>query len=477
MLCCALFAAAGCSSYEERAFEFEGMLRSGRYDAAARLAAGEARDASDADRLLWQLESGAANRIAGDFRASAARFADALETVRAWDRRPDTLLSAEALATLNNMSSLPYRGTGGDRILLSTYQALNHLSLGERDKARVALNLALERQKEAVAANAARIEQTQNETRAARGNYDVGRAERDGRFAGALDNAYGESRALRGYADYVNPFSVWLHGLFFLHAGDGSASDLERARISLRRAAEMTGNAAAREDAESAAAVAAGTGAKPPANVTYVIFETGLAPVREQVRIDVPLFIATTRVPYVGAAFPRLRFRRHFANTLAISTVAAGTAGAAGSAVAPPPPPVSTERIANVDAIVAADFNNALPSVIARTLINAGVKAAASYAVNEASARSRNAGVQLAAFVGTFAYSYATTGADLRAWHSLPKEFQIAKLPTPANRRLRLATGAAPFVEITLDPGEVNVVHVRSPSETAPLTVSQFVLR
>ncbi len=47
---------------------------------------------------------------------------------------------------------------------------------------------------------------------------------------------------------------------------------------------------------------------QPVTPTTYVIFETGVAPVREQIRIDIPLFIAGSRdVPYLGAAFPVLR--------------------------------------------------------------------------------------------------------------------------------------------------------------------------
>ena len=35
---------------------------------------------------------------------------------------------------------------------------------------------------------------------------------------------------VRALSDYVNPFTTWLHGVFFLHAGT-DASDSERARV------------------------------------------------------------------------------------------------------------------------------------------------------------------------------------------------------------------------------------------------------
>ena len=41
-------------------------------------------------------------------------------------------------------------------------------------------------------------------------------------------------------------------------------------------------------------------------NQCWVIFENGLGPVKEEIRIDLPLFLATNRVYYTGIALPRL---------------------------------------------------------------------------------------------------------------------------------------------------------------------------
>ena len=42
-------------------------------------------------------------------------------------------------------------------------------------------------------------------------------------------------------------------------------------------------------------------------NQCWVIFENGLGPVKEEVRLDLPLILATNRVYYTGIALPRLR--------------------------------------------------------------------------------------------------------------------------------------------------------------------------
>jgi len=46
-------------------------------------------------------------------------------------------------------------------------------------------------------------------------------------------------------------------------------------------------------------------------NTVWVIFENGLGPVKKEFRLDIPLFIATNKVKYVGIALPKLEFRNN----------------------------------------------------------------------------------------------------------------------------------------------------------------------
>ena len=465
----ALAGFSGCStSYEKDAAALARDWSRGDYAAAADFAGKKSDAARDADRLLWQLEWGAATRAAGRFDESVRAFDAALETLSQWDRTPDVSLSSETLAALSNMNALPYRGTAYDRIMLSTYQALNYLALGQHDKARVALNLTLDRQTEAVQANAARIERIT----AAQG-ADVERARQDGNLTSALDAAYAETRRTKAYADYVNPFSVWLHGVFFLANATGT-SDIERAHKSLERAAAMAPNDAVRADLAAAeelrAATGAGATALPP--ITYIILETGLAPTRREVRIDIPLIFVTGKIPYVGAAFPQLQFYENHAAALSVWTLPDRA------------PPVHTQTLARMDGIIAPDFDNELPEIVTRTLLSTLLKAAISYGVNEATDRAvknKTDGVALAAWlasrIATTVYSAATANADLRTWHTLPKEFQVARLPTPPGRRLRLALGHTPAVDITLNTGTVGVVYVKSTARDTPPVITQFTLK
>ncbi|MDR3228278.1 MAG: hypothetical protein LBT53_02525 [Puniceicoccales bacterium] len=467
---------AGCSSYEQDVAKTIELWSHGDYAGAASLSGDVLKETGSGDRLLWQLENATTLRGAGKFNDSIAAFDAALETVADWDRQPDVSVSSEALAALNNMTSLPYRGTGYDRIMLSTYQALNYLALGRRDNARVALNLALQRQAEAVAANAKRIENSQDEAKAAKRNgensYDADRALKDDSVKSGLSENYSETRSMRAYADYVNPFSVWLDGIFFL-ANNRGGSDTERAYKSLQRAASMTSCAAVKEDFALAAKVRAAVGVPSIPPIVYVIHEAGLAPARHEIKINIPVFIVTSKVPFVSAAFPKLEFNKSKNSSLRVWSDAPGAAA-----------PATTETLARMDSVIATDFDNEFPAIVVRTLISTGIKAAIAYGINTASDKAtekKSEGVRLAAFIAsrvtTAVYSVATAAADLRTWRTLPKEFQVARITPPKDRVLRIATGGHAAQTVNLLPGTVNVIYVRTTRANTPLAVSQFVLK
>src|SRR5690606_34009698 len=93
-------------------------------------------------------------------------------------------------------------------------------------------------------------------------------------------------------------------GVFHLAAGVGPA-DVERALQAFERAGALApGNVYVQQDIAAARAVLAG---EPVPTVTYVIVESGLAPRREEMRIDLPLFVFGGPVDYVGVALPRLQ--------------------------------------------------------------------------------------------------------------------------------------------------------------------------
>jgi hypothetical protein len=133
----------------------------------------------------------------------------------------------------------------------------------------------------------------------------------------------------------------------------------------------------------------------------------------------------------------------------------------------------STQLLADMDSIVAQEFEDELPVVITRTIISAASKAAIAYGVRK-SVNNQDSWEALAIRLAAAAYQVATNEADLRTWASLPKQFQIARFPTPDNHTIALQGGPAGSRSVTLQPGLINVVFVRSIAPYVPMAITQF---
>lgn len=405
------------------------------------------------------------------YNRSIEAFDRAEEKVNDWEEQAKVKVGSEIGAALSNQASIPYRGRSYDKVMMNAYKALSYLALGEKDKARVELNRSLQRQRDAVAANEKRIAAAQeDEEKARRGelkdekgksaSYDSSKAMNDPKTGPLLQSALEASIApMKPYGDYVNPYAVFLDGLFYTVLGE-DGSDWERGRKSFERVAGMVPeNAYAKADFEAATMAAEG---KAPENVTYVIFETGTAPSRDQLRIDIPTFLVTSKLAYVGASFPKLVYNDSYLPTLGISV---------GDSTA-----YYTSTVASMDSVIANDFKNEWPLVVTKTLITTATKAIVQAAVEKQAEDRGGMWMGLAAKVVMSGVNAATNIADTRTWTSLPKEFQYARIATPANRELTLSAGETQKT-VTLEPGSVNIVYVKSASPTAPLYVSQFVLK
>lgn len=452
------FICTGCVTYHEQTKSVRDAFGRGNTKAAAK-ALGEHADKCDKkDSVVFHLEAGSAYRATGDtgdFTNSNRHFEDAGAQIAKFEEQAKVKVGLEFLGLMTNQANLPYVGRSYDSIMLYTYKALNYLALGEIEKVRPELNHAYQCQQDAVEENKSRIEKA---SQAGRNNQYSGitdASQNNPDFQQKLAQVTPTVEGFKAYADYVNPFTVYLDGLYFLYAGV-DAADMEHARKSLTRIQELVGsNKFVQADLQLIES--SGT-THPTTPCTYVIFETGSAVSRNEVKLELPFLVPENGKYYlimVSAAFPKLEFHNDQAQELTVKAADLEE---------------KTMTIANLDSIVALDFKNEWPIILTKTMISCAMKATRNYQI----AKSDKSG-----FGGLIPgiWDELTTIADTRSWSMLPKEFQVARIPTPADRRLVLSTPGTAPMDVTIADGIVNVVYVKSINANAPLTVSQFKLK
>jgi hypothetical protein len=457
-----LFAAAigllatGCRTYEQQNRVIQSWHQGNLPSAAAEATKMADQNANNKDAIVWRLEQGAVLRGNGQCEASNKAFDQAQDRIDQYSQEAKVKVGNEAGALLSNQANLPYTGRAYDGIMLNTYKALNYLQLGEPDKTRVELIRAYQRQQDAVADNQRRIEKVQGEAAKSKDKATMDKAEQDPKFKSQMQGAYTDLDNLKAYANYVNPFTVYLDGLYFM-ADAVDASDLERARKSFERVVGFDpDNEYVKQDLATVDDLMNG---KPLPPTTYVIFETGCAPVRGQIRIDIPIIV--TKVSYVGAAFPTLKPQGNYQPSLTVT--ANGTSQ-------------TTSLVASMDSVIGLDFKNEMPVVITKTIAATVTKAVAAYAVNEA-ANQQSSLLGFASQIGTAVAQVAVNIADTRTWTTLPKEFQACRIPTPPDRKIELTVGGSQKTSVTIADGTVNIVYVKSINPGTPLLVTQIKLK
>lgn len=452
-----LLLCTGCRTYATKTEGVRQAWRSGQTDLAIKEFTSRAESNSNGrDEVIWRLEQGAALRAARRYEESIKAFEIAELRMAEYANRAKVKVGNETMSALTTPANLPYEGRAYDKIMAATYRALNHLALGQIEKARPALLKAYQYQQDAVAENARRIEKAQRDAAENGKASAVNKTQADPAFARAIGPAFASVASMQPYAEYVNPFTVWLDGIYFLHAAQ-DLSDLERARKSLERAlAFHPSNAVLQEDLQACDGRLSGQTLPP---LTYVIFETGRAPMREQVRIDIPIIFAN--VSYLGSAWPVLQPQS--------GQIPALTVTEDGHRIA-------TSRVASMDSIVARDFEDEKPAIITRTIISTLAKGTAAFVANQAASQ-QDEGLGALVRIATLAYQASVNIADTRTWTTLPKEFQVARFPTPASRQIQVEVPNSAATPVLIEEGAVNLVYVRSVGSGIAPQVTQMRLK
>jgi hypothetical protein len=440
----------------------------GDYAVAAEQATKVAASGIPSDTVILNVEAGAILRANGSIRDSNRALDTADAAVGDYQQWPQTKVSEELGAALTTVRSITYRGTLSDLVMLNVYRALNYMELGNLDAARSMLIRSAFVQQDIADKYAAELKKAQDQTEKDKEDHkdqfdvDQTMASKDASGKPLQDRLTQDTDPdllnLQPYANFVNPFSDYLQGIFFLAAAEDS-SDRERASTAFKRAASMVrDNPYLKQDVAEADRVANGMKLTP---VTYVIFETGTAPERGQIQVPLPLFLANNQAPTVVLYFPTIHSRGGQMRSLQVS--------AAGGMF-------NTALVSNMDAVVNQEFKNSLQTQITRMIIGAATKAAIDAGIKQG-VKNQSPFVQIGVDVASTVYQVEMNQADLRTWRTLPKQFQVARIPTPSDRMLTLlpTDGTAP-IPVNLPEGKVNVVYVKSVHAGIPPVVRQFVL-
>src|SRR6267154_746011 len=232
------FLATGCKTYEQKNSAVKSWHQGNITNALVEATKNADNNADNKDTIIWKLEQGAILRANGQYEDSNKAFDTAQAKIDDYEQKAKVRLGQETGALLSNQAELDYEGRAYDGIMLNTYRALNYLALGEPDKARPELIRAYQRQQDAVQDNQKRIEKIQDEAAKNKDSAAIQRAQNDPGLQAQIQNSSTNLNNLKPYAAYVNPFTVYLDGLFFM-TDAADSSDLERAHKSFLRVMEM----------------------------------------------------------------------------------------------------------------------------------------------------------------------------------------------------------------------------------------------
>lgn len=460
---CLIVFLTGCASYQEKMGAIRGNWENENWEQASSLGESMAKsNANHRDAVLLFLEEGTLFRSSLQFEKSQTAYDRAWDRIRLMDENPEIRISQEAVNLFINPAMQEYEARTYDRIMLHTYSALNFMNFGQWDNVRVALNRAANDQRDAVSQNRRRIEETQErlgEVREQEGStIDLNKIKEAPETQDKLASIYEETKNRAPYAPYVNPFSVYLDGLFFLsHPEDGS--DLERGRFSMRRAHELNPESAwLRSEYELSERVVRG---EPQPSSVIIFYETGEAPTRRAVKLELPLFLfGSGSVPFFAVSFPVLDFIPRYPSQLSIEVDGKR---------------FQAETIVSMDRVVAQEFRDHLSVVQTKAILSAALKAATLYVARSAVQDGSTAQALIDIF--GIIYQAATNQPDLRSWMTLPKEIQGYRVPMPENGVITFfINGRKQTVEVSSENAHIKVVHIRVTLSGNRPSIHQFTL-
>lgn len=413
LLCIAIGFFSGCATDVATLEHFSRIYYNHSIDKAHKFASKKAKSGD----LLWLIQAG----ISGFHTQSAS-------TLPLLDQSEDKLqkfeqegLLTSALtqvgATLVNDNVRDYRGNIYESIFVNYYKALAYLANNDLASAQVELNRANDRQRRAKDYYAKQIakalEQEQDRYNKSNANSIIDQARSTGEIDDILSKHYGNLKHFSAFENFINPSVSYIAGLVFSLYGDSKGLDYLKEAYGITRlptiASDMKHFLSHSKQA-----------------YTWIILEEGRQARKSELRISLP-FYTTQGLFHFGLALPQLESIPSYAQEYRLDSTK------------------TFEVLAEVDSIIATEFDKQLKAISTRALVSSSIKLAMQVGVSSALDQVD----PLLGLLGS-TYSMATTSADLRITSVLPKRILLSKIPHRHLQTIQLTAQNTPIATLTL---------------------------
>ncbi len=434
---------------------YESSFKTGNYKKIA-----EELKKDQKDDLLWYMDAGSLTRYAKDYNASTFFFDKSEEKIKQYDKEvlAGTLL-ANVGAVMTNDTFMDYRPRIYEGIMVNTYKGMNFLNENDFANARVEFNRALERQRRAkeffekeISQEKKKIEKEES-AKLKKKKLDpkkVKKASQNDKTRNAIEKKYSNLFAFKPYPDFINPFTSYMSGLFFISAHDYSkAADLLKETYGMIKGNEP-GASYVKQDLEYALKMASSLGGKAKKHYAWVIFENGEGPSKKELRFDIPVFMFTGGLYYTGIALPTFK-----ENPAAFSHISVRN----GKNI------VDTKQVASMDKIIKTEFKKRFPVVLTRAITRTIAQSMLQHQLK------KNGGL-LGGIIGAV-YQGFMNRADTRQWRQLPKNFQIARVELNSSTLSVLTPRGGKLAELKINPNMNHFVFLRVPRHDSQVIVTK----
>jgi hypothetical protein len=406
-------------------------------------------DADGVDEALARSERGRLAQIQGELGTSISELKLAADKVEDFDSRALVNLrnlGSQAAALVVNDNMIPYEPAGFEKVLVYHFQALNYLMEGKVEDAGVEVRRANAEQEAALKAHEEELAEAEDEAK------EKGFSASD--FEDGISKTLGSSRAVAALVknSFQNAYTFYMSGVVheIMNEQNDAYIDYKKALeiapsngVIQRDVARLAKDLSMTDDIEGfkksmPGAFGSAKGFDRSKNEVIVLFEDGVVPGKHAVWFPIPIPIPGSP-GLTSIAIPTFKASVAPAHPLTLS--------AGGTQLG------RSERICAIDALAVKAYEESAPAMIARQVVRAAIKGAASSSAS-------HYGGSLAG-LAVSAVGAATEIADTRSWRSLPQNAQVIRTQASPGATLSLVhdgSGARGTVTLPKEAGKRVVI-------------------